>query len=286
MTKKELEIAKENYYANYNQFMMMWANDIREWTGCKDAIFYKDGVFDIDEWFSNKDFRPLFILKEVNEANKDEAEKEAQIHSENEIKKYGEKAAIKNCVDFVGTGNIYGSDPWNGERMWKRIGALAVALYKAYNNDEDIDYDNVNKIMSENVESGETLRQTVCRKIAIINLKKLGGGNNVESDKSKATLCFECHAKQFYKNLIEQITFIQPTVIICCGKDIVAKSLGLMDEKIKAVKKEIEIYSPTGKKQKIDVINGYHPSNQVKTENFYNKTIKELANRKLLPLVK
>lgn len=273
MTKKESNIAKENYLSNYNDFMTKWAKDVREWTKCEDAIFYKDGIFDVEEWFANENFRPLFILKEVNEPNKAEAEKEAKKHGDNE--------SIENCINFVGTGKEYGSDPWKGERMWKRIGALAVALYKTHNHEIDLDYDAVNEAMEEIDENGEILRQKICRKIAVINLKKIGGGNNTGSDKSRKTLCFECHAKQFYNNLIEQITFIQPTVIICCGKDVVSKCLGLMDEKNKTIKKYIEIYSSVGESLKIGVINGYHPSNQVGTENFYNKTLKEFVQLQL-----
>lgn len=248
----------EEYREEYLEFMKQWAKELREWTN-SDGFFYLDGIFDPETWFAKEnDFRPLFILKEAHEQKCEEAEAEA--------KKFIE---IEKCVNFVGTGDC-GSDPWKGKRMWKRVGKLAAAMFRMRMGEEDIpDYDSVINDANATQEDIETEHQKICRKIAFINLKKLAGGSLANSEKSKSTLCFECHAQHFHEKLMNQIRMIRPNVIICCGKDTVIECLG-----IKKDDTYLEIIE-NGITHKIPVVNGYHPQ-QTSNENFYSSTLTKM----------
>ena len=232
----------QQYKDEHKKLMDRWKIECREWAHCN-ATFYLDGAFDADIWFDkNNNFRPLFVLKEVNEATSE----------------------ANDCVNFVGTGDD-GSDPWKGEGMWSSIGALAVAMFQMHKNPLTIpDYNLVRATMNLQQPDIETERQRACRKIAVINLKKLAGGTNVNSEKSQSTLGFTCHAQRFADNLAQQIKILKPTVIICCGKTVVANCLDMKNGKICS----------------IAAIDGYHPK-QNSTENFYYKTLREMQDRGL-----
>ena len=228
---------KNDFCKNYDDFMHKLAQSVWEWTESQ-ATFYTDGVFDVDTWFKS-DVRPLFILKEVNQSV---VEKE-------------------NIVNLVSTTE----DPWIGKGMWGRIGVLAALMFQMYENPTVIpDYSLMKHSMSEISENGETKHQNICRKISIINLKKLAGGDNTKSEKSRNTLHFTCHAQKFSKELYKQIQLIKPTIIICCGKWDVANAMNLVDGKI----------------YNIPAIDGYHP-NRSSDENFYLKTLQDIKSRKL-----
>ena len=232
----------QQYRDEHRSLMDQWKTECREWAQ-SNATFYLDGAFDAEEWFNvDNKFRPLFVLKEVNEAIDE----------------------VDDCINFVGTGDV-GSDPWEGKGMWSSIGALAVAMFRMSKNPTTLpEYAFVKDTMNLQQTNTETERQQVCRKIAIINLKKLAGGANVGSKKSRDTLDFACHARRFADKLEQQIKMLAPTVIICCGKTVVANSLGIENGKI---------YS-------IPTIDGFHPK-QNSTENFYYKTLREMRERGL-----
>ena len=232
----------QQYAVEHKKLMDRWENECREWAHSR-STFYLDGAFDADIWFNeNNSFRPLFVLKEVNEATSE----------------------MSDCINFVGTGKM-GSDPWKGEGMWSSIGALAVAMFQMHNDPLTIpDYNFVRETMNLQQTGMETERQRACRKIAMINLKKLAGGKDVKSEKSQSTIDFTHHAKHFADNLAQQIMLLAPTVIICCGKTVVANCLDMKDRKICS----------------IPAIDGYHPTLN-STENFYYKTLREMQERGL-----
>lgn len=232
----------------YRNLMCEWATEVREWTGKHDATFFKDGIFNQEAW-DKSEIKLLFVLKEVHEKTKGASEPSA----------YG----IENSIDFVSTENG-GSDPYKGEEaMWKRVGILANAIFKMKTNPSAIpQYEELQKEMQDNNNHKKT-----CDRIAVINLKKLAGGNYADSKESKATLCFECHATKFYDKLIKQIDLIDPTIIICCGKNSVIESLGL--------KKEDTVIN-IGEK-KIPIINAFHPQ-QTSTDNFYYSTLEKVRD--------
>ncbi|MBR5460317.1 MAG: hypothetical protein IKV53_05565 [Clostridia bacterium] len=228
---------KEKYNSEYDSFMKEWAREVREWANVSEeqSVFFGDGIFDPDTWFSNE-VRPLFVLKEVNNAN------DCEVTDDRIIK-------------FV---SVDGGDPWDGKtKMWKRFGIMAAIILQAYDSHTKPDFDKINEEMSI-VRDGEETHKKICRRSAIINLKKLGGGGNTNSNKSKETLCFECHATRFHDNLIKQIEYIHPTVIICCGKDSVIEALGL------------------GADAEIPTINTYHPAYRGDERDFFGYIVEEL----------
>ena len=59
----------QEYKDKREQLMTKWDKECRNWLEQENgapiiAAFFKDGIIDPDTWFQN-DFRPLFILKEV-----------------------------------------------------------------------------------------------------------------------------------------------------------------------------------------------------------------------------
>jgi len=252
----------EKYREKHEALMKEWAKEVREWTET-DGIFYVDGVFDPDTWFNENKFKPLFILKEVNEQDPEAAKAE--------LEKQDEEFKNKKFINFVGI-DEKGNDPWKGKGMWGRIGILARAMFEMKIKENSIYHADYDQVRGEMNEAGH---QSTCRQIAIINLKKLAGGSNTASEKSKSTLCFECHAKYFYNKLMEQIRLIQPTVIICCGKDSVIGCL-------RAAKEDVSITIDwDGESHNIPLINGYHPQ-QTSNENFFYKTLEQMNERGIL----
>ena len=231
--------AAEAYCEKHEKLMQEWSAEVWDWIGCDDTnkpIFYKDGVLSPDVWFDEENtFKPLFILKEVNEERRE-----------------GENF----YCNFVEPRQ----DPWRGERLWGRIQILAAAMFelKEYGGECDIpEYSDVFQNIRDK-------RDDICSRIAIINIKKLAGGTTVASEKSKETFCFSCHAARFADKLEQQIKEIAPSIIICCGKNDVAKCLSM---------KNGTIYG-------IPAFNGYHPSRSSTTK-FYDEALKEMQTRGL-----
>ena len=163
-----------------------WCDDIRTWvkeeTGCEAINVYKDGII-CESVFSNSDFRPLFILKEVSD--KDGFSEEPLSILETDIK----------------TGK---------PSMWRRVVSLAKELYNIYNGGEKQPYRLINSTEKEEYEKYRDM-------IAVINLKKAHGGTSTGTTESQITIDFSCHAYKYRERLINQIRLINPSVIICCS---------------------------------------------------------------------
>ena len=206
--------------------MQKWEEDSRKWLKENEkaykATFYRDGIFNPNRWFNN-DIRPLFILKEVHEA-KDLCLEEKRINF----------VEMKEEDDF---------DPWDGKTvMWRRLGTLAKGvLYFNNYHGEVLEYQ-----LFPNNEQGLAEHRETLENIAIMNLKKYPGGSNTGHDKSRQTIDFTVHAENYADFLRKQIEIMDPTIIICCGKNIVKSCLE---------KYEIVIDNS------IPVIDTYHPSN-------------------------
>ena len=242
------EIYKEKYNSEYGSFMKEWAREVREWANVskEQSVFFLDGIFDPDTWFSNE-VRPLFVLKEVNNAN------DCEVTDDRIIK-------------FV---SVDGGDPWDGKtKMWGRFGIMAATVLRAYDSHTKPDFDKIKEEMGT-VCDGEDNHKKICRRTAVINLKKLEGGGSTDSAKSRSTLCFECHAIRFREKLEKQIEYIRPTVIICCGKDSVINAL-----KHKSDEKFLKL-----KGSEIPIINTYHPAYRGDERAFFEYIVEELEKR-------
>jgi len=241
MTANEYRVARE-------ELMRRWSEECWEWLGYekddpKRPVFYMDGAFDSEEWYRGL-FRPLFILKEVNEETDGEA--------------------TDRRYDFIGDNRE--SDPWLRVNMWKKFSVLLQAVL-AFGEGrlDDRDYQKCEDTTMEE-------HQDALKKVAVINLKKIGGGSAAAGDKSKQTFCFECHASRFSSRIKEQIELLQPSVIICCGKNSVINSLGITQDAFFIVKDK------EGHERKVPVINGYHPSRN-SYEKLCGETLKGLEIR-------
>lgn len=188
---KNLRAAK---YMDKNKILMdKFESRARSWLvknnhKTENATFYMDGLFDSEEWFRDgNNIRPLFILKEVNQGVVEDVSR----------------------ISFIGTDESQ-SDAWNEVMMWRRLGALARGVFDLLELGRKTDY----RIFSKGSEK-EAYYKTL-RRIGVINLKKLPGGESAGSPKSKAYGPYEDHAKDFSDLLSDQIELINPTVIIVC----------------------------------------------------------------------
>ena len=234
----------QQYKDEHKKLMDRWESECRKWFAEEiennsqplniNANFFEDGIFDPSIWFSNKSFRPLFILKEVHDNGTQESKRINH---------------VAMCEDKT-------YDIWNrqGRGMWRSLGALAKGMFKYLEEDKLPAYE---ELYAEDIEE----YRTILRKIAIINIKKVPGGGNVNAKESIQTKCFTCHANKFKANLKEQISLINPTVIIFCGTD-VPGCFDIID----------------GKLYGIPVVAGLHPAISANRhrENFYNRTIKQV----------
>lgn len=157
------------------------------------AAIFKDGIVNEDV-FGTNEFRPLFIMREVNDKEN---------HQEIEVTSlFGE-----------------GSDLLNGiHKTWQQVASLIYFFKQIYGDDNTtINYENIfNSTREENQQPTSCYREAV-NSVAIINLKKVGGGGHITSVASKKTAYYEEHAANFSEELKAQITEINPNIIICCG---------------------------------------------------------------------
>lgn len=241
--------AKE-YKCIHEQLMSKWEQECRQWLReenqkCREskyninATFFKDGVIDPDTWFDEKNtFRPLFVLKEVNDQN----------------------PTGDASFDFVAMDESDGHDIWNGVGHWKDFATLVYAILHYAKDEKELPP--YKELRDELFERKSKDFQEVLKHVAVINIKKLGAGGNVNSQKSKKTVVFTEHANQFRNYLKEQISdLIKPDIIIFLGKDI--------DSCFNI--KGNELYG-------IPTVNGLHPSRNPNRwrKFYYNVTLEKI----------
>ena len=215
--------------------------------------FFRDGVVCPEKWFSDGNgFRPLFLLKEVS----------LGIESLNELDDYFDKWGNKTTYEFV-------ENPFDDIRigcftMWRKIAALAKGLESVYNGDgirkyniSEFAYKRGNEVYTGSIKGylGKDYKygartdncayNDTMDRIAVLDIKKIGGGVSAGSPLSKATLHYSDHIKPFEDLMCQQIELINPTVIICCSHE------------FSSMKQLAEIRDATSDHKWID---GYHPT--------------------------
>lgn len=220
---------KETFFEEYERNVRNWL--IEEGTNpffAYNMPFFRDGVVCPEKWFSNNGFRPLFILKEVNTGLK--TDKDQQI--EEDIEGYNEKWGTKDTKYFNFVENEFDDIRIGKFATWKKVVRLSIKLEKG-----DESYREVNL----NVEGGTAISMDAPRgyregkfkyttgnthyinavnKIAVIDIKKIGGGETTDSWLSKQGKPYMDHLMRTSQQLIQQVSIIEPTVIIsCCGPD-------------------------------------------------------------------
>ena len=179
---------KEQYCMKIEELFKTWCQKSLSYSDDKEKHFYKDGIVDENIWFSeNNNFRPLFILKDVN----------------------GNGAA--DCATVTNFVKDNDDDIQKGvEKTWRRLVTLAEGLYKVYAKDQHVQKYELIGVDQD----GKTRYKNALNRIAIMNLKKQEGK---ESISDKTLRCYICRYKD---EILKQIELINPSVIICCGTTI------------------------------------------------------------------
>ncbi len=225
-------ISAAEYNRKNEELMVEYEERVRAWLAGKadetlveKVPFFRDGVVSPETWFcAGNDFRPLFVLKEVS-MGFDEVQK---------LDSYLEDLEWQKRFEFV-------KEPCNDVQIgkhatWTRMARLAKALEDVYNGNEDYDYQKYDFSFKPSEEKCPGTAQgddkgksdirnankdynDIIRKIAVINMKKIGGGTGAGSEMSKALLHYKKHVSPFEDLLCRQIALIDPNVIIFCGRD-------------------------------------------------------------------
>ncbi len=266
-------ISAEQYQALNKEFHNQLEKAAREWLSeLTDADFaqripyFRDGATNPKKWFEEgNDFRPLFILKEVSLGINDIEDLDAYLTKWANIKSF---EFVEDRFQDVRVG-------WF--KTWKRIAKLAKGLEGICNGEDEIDYykydfyykagepytgdvpgfkmgykNQFNRTSNENY-------LDIMDKIAVVNVKKIGGGTAVGSEISQASGYYWSHLERFENALIQQINMLNPTVIVTCSADFTS-------DNIKALR--------SGTDSNIIWINGVHPS-RTSTEKFYYQPLRE-----------
>lgn len=186
--------------------------------------FFRDGIVSPENWFrKNNTFRPLIILKEVSLGiNKvEELPQFLDLWGQPQFFEFAE-----NQFDDIRIGTF---------PQWQRIAKLLKGMEEIHNGAECCDYYkyDFNFIPGGELYSGDiagykqynrerTANQTynqIIDSCAVIEIKKLGGGQTVGSDLSLATRYYTEHIDPFLDLLCRQIDLIDPTVVICLGRE-------------------------------------------------------------------
>ena len=238
-------ISAAEYRKEREKLMERWEKESRQWIKTEkakcinntinlneNANFFKDGAINPDIWYENS-FRPLFVLKEVNDQG------------------------VQKCIqyDFTAMNEEQESNIWNRDGMWSDFGALVKGLLRVMDDNVELPpYEEMKAVSIENY------REAISR-VAIMNLKKMAGGGKVESEKSRETIEYKYHINRFKKNIEEQISLLEPSIIICCGS-------GMAED---FDKYGVETYG-------IPIVQGLHPAinPNLRKVAFYNKTIERV----------
>lgn len=237
------ETAKE-YYEENGKFMIEYEEAVRDWLSkdykrpngrktfkgnpelAQKIPFFRDGVVCPEVWFEKgNDFRPLIILKEVS----------LGIDKEESLNDYLKIWGNTKHFDFV-------TYPFNDVRIgtfpqWRRNARLIRMLESVHNNEPDFDYNvydlsfkHSGEFYSGKIEgyydkrnfyerTGNEEYRRITDRMAIMEIKKIGGGVSAGSEISVASRYFADHVIPFKDLLKKQIELINPTVVICCGRE-------------------------------------------------------------------
>lgn len=230
-------ITASDYNEKHQDLMVRYEQRVREWLSQDDNYniankipFFRDGVVCPEKWFEEgNDFRPLFILKEVSLGI-------SNIHSEkdgvNELDKYLIEWGNPKYFEFAQ--NPF-DDIRNGHfSQWRRIAKLAKGLEEIHNGADWCDYykydfsfksggeiyqGDIEGYKQCNEKTANSIYNEIIDRIAVLELKKLGAGTSAGSELSIATKHYTEHIDPFKDLIIEQINLIDPTVIICLGRE-------------------------------------------------------------------
>lgn len=206
----------------------------------EEAVFCRDGIIDegiFGKVISNgKPFRPLFILKEAHD-----------------------KHGCTNCKELINGCENHGINEISGIH-WIDF-SKCIYGYKAKEGTTAklLEFE---KIIEDGlrVDLKDTDENRILSRVAIINLKKMGGGGTAESDKSYSTLHFSCHARKFRDKIKGQIEEIKPSIIVCGGTYGEVEKIFGTAEKIDTRYNSCKVYSSLLLSEEVIILDMYHPN--------------------------
>lgn len=208
----------------------------------KDYVFCRDGIMDEKVFgtatLNGLPYRPLFILKEP--------------HDKDGCSVCGKKN--EKCPDTKNT--TYGMR-WIDYCKCDEAFRKPVGVSKKLVEFEKI----IEQTLGVSYSGNEYC--DVLSRMAIINLKKIGGGGKSDSAKSMASLCYSCHAEKFKDKLLKQIQIIGPSIIICGGTFENVKSIlekpSKPAEMVNTEFQSCKIYKADLSDKELFILDMYHP---------------------------
>ena len=259
---REYREKHEKLMKRFEQAARMWLKDKGHVEIAEKIPFFRDGVVNPEIWFKEgNDFRPLFILKEVS-------------LGVNEVDKLDDYLKIWGTPKYFEFAQYDFDDIKIGTfSTWQRIAKLAKGLEDIHQGKEECDYDTYDfRYQSGGIKydgdiegykyhyperTSNSTYIDIMDKIAVLEIKKVGAGQAVNSELSKKTGYYTMHIEPFKDLICEQIELINPTVIICCGREGGGYSNNILKE----------IKCATSERLWID---GYHPVMSSREKFYYN----------------
>lgn len=228
MNLNEYNNWKEVFFPKYEATVRNWL--VENGTNlfvANNMPFFRDGAVQPKIWFSSE-VRPLFILKEVNTGIK--ADNISEI--ENEIGIYNKKWGVSDTKYFNFVENKFDDIQIGKFATWKKIVRLGIKLTTDNETYKTIDLNakygiDVSENAPQGYQEGKYKYSTqncnyisAVNQIAVIDIKKIGAGNLSDSIVSKQCLNYMEHLSYTKELIVEQISILNPTVIIsCCGPE-------------------------------------------------------------------
>ena len=224
-------IAVAEYRRQNQSLMEEYENRVRNWLSGKGnpelankIPFFRDGIATPEVWFqAGNDFRPMIILKEVSLGINEVCELEQFLNLWGHPKYFD---FIENPFDDLKIGTF---------TQWQRIARLVKGLEEIHYGASDCDYYKYNfsfqpggALYAGDIEGYKTVNPQrtanpiyngIVDRMAVIEIKKVGAGQTVNSELSLATGHYADHIEPFSDLLCRQIELINPTVIICLGRE-------------------------------------------------------------------
>jgi len=225
------KMTAEKYRIENNKLMQEYEKRVRNWlsiTGNAEVAekipYFRDGIVCPEKWFENdNEFRPLIILKEVSLGINQLDELDGFLNLWGNPKYF---EFVENPFDDIRIGTF---------AQWRRIARLVKGLEDIYNGADSSDYYKHNldfvtggEIYQGNIEGYKTVNNQrtanveyndIVDRMAVLEIKKVGAGQSVGSELSIATKHYTEHIEPFQDLLCQQIDLINPTVIICLGRE-------------------------------------------------------------------
>ncbi len=228
---------------NVDKYEQEYEELLNKWAEGK-PDFFRDGAISSNEWFKQEEVRPLFLLKEAYKGEKDPEEYDLRKWMDGE--KY--KDSIKK-VQFI---------------VFKKILQWASIILGETDGKNTID-----KMQEQYV-----WNNPLFKRIAYVNVKKYEGKSR--SNQSDLDNCVKRDGKKLY----DQITLLDPTMIVCGGTIRWLKTILNLDPSIKSKKNKNHpyyVYKTTLNNHSLYIIDFWHPAYFGKPERSF---CEEIANAK------